>query len=568
MMRAAPHIMVIEDSPTQALKLQFMLDSQGWTASMCGDAESALEQLGGVLPDLVLVDFHLPRMNGDEFVRQIRMNVRTRELRVLMLTDSDTAETERKGFESGADAYVQKSADSDILLTRVHALLRKAKPSIMSHGAAPGFRRSRLLVVDDSPTYLYFITAQLEEEGHEVVAVASGREVLAKVEAEPFDCIVVDLVMPEMSGTDLCAHLDAIRRKHDQLFQIVILTARDSKEDMMRGLEAGADDFVGKSSESEILKARIRALLRRKFLHEENTRITGEFKNKELELERAHAAKQAAEARGALAEALERSNGELATAYRELQETQTQLVQSAKMASLGALVAGIAHEINNPLAFVSNHLGTVTRGVDALVPEIESHLSETGGRTLDKVRQRLEAMRLGVDRVEDLVVKLRTFSRLDEAEVKTIEIEESIESVLTLLQHKLADRLTIVRHYGEVKRVSCYPGPLNQVIMNVVANAIDAIEGSGTITIATGQVGPMLAISIGDTGIGIPAAIRDRVFDPFFTTKPVGAGTGLGLSISYGIVRRHGGLLEIRSEEGRGTEVTIKIPLEPEPRPA
>jgi two-component system NtrC family sensor kinase len=561
---AAPHIMVIEDSPTQALQLQFMLDGQGWTTSMCADAESALEQLGGVLPDLVLVDFHLPRMNGDEFVRRVRMNVRTRELRLLMLTDSDTTETERKGFESGADAYVPKSADPDILLSRALALLRKATPSIMAHGVAPGFRRSRLLVVDDSPTYLHFIRAQLEEEGHEVVAVSSGREVLEKVEDEQFDCIVVDLVMPEMSGTELCAHLDTLRRKHDQLFQIVILTARDSKEDMMRGLEAGADDFVGKSGESEILKARIRALLRRKFLHEENMRITGEFKNKELELERARAEKQAAEVRGALAEALERSNGELAAAYRELQEAQAQLVQSAKMASLGALVAGIAHEINNPLAFVSNHLGTVTRGLETLVPEIETHLSAAGGRTLDKVRQRLDAMRLGVDRVEDLVVKLRTFSRLDEAEVKTIEIEESIESVLTLLQHKLTDRLTVIRQYGDVKWVSCYPGPLNQVIMNVVSNAIDAIEDSGTITIATGRADTMLAISVTDTGCGIPAAIRDRVFDPFFTTKPVGAGTGLGLSISYGIVQRHGGLLEIRSEEGHGTQITIKIPLEPE----
>jgi two-component system NtrC family sensor kinase len=562
MKRTAPHILLVEDSPTQAMQLQYALDEQGWITTLCGDAESALQQIDAFLPDLLLVDFHLPRMNGDELVRRIRMNMRTRELQVLMLTDSDTLEIERRGFDCGADAYVPKSADPDILLTRINLLLRKAVPAFLAHGPAHGFHRSRLLIVDDSPTYRQFLTLELEQDGHEVVAVSSGSEVLERLETEAFDCIVVDLVMPEMSGTDLCARLDTLRRQQGQLFQIVILTARDTKEDMMLGLEAGADDFVGKASDGEVLKARIRAQLRRKFLHEENLRITGEFRNKEIELARARAEAEEATARADLAEALERSNHDLEAAYRELQETQSQLVHSAKMASLGALVAGIAHEINNPLAFVINHLTTVKRGMDSLLPEIEPHLSETGGRTLDKVRQRLDAMRLGVDRVEDLVVKLRTFSRLDEAETKTIQVEESIESVLTLLQHKLTDRLQIIRQYGPVKTLSCFPGPLNQVIMNVVSNAIDAIEGEGTITIATDVAGAMFCISIHDTGKGIPDAIKDRIFDPFFTTKPVGAGTGLGLSISYGIVQRHKGQLEIRSEEGFGTKVAIRLPLD------
>ncbi|MEE3622674.1 ATP-binding protein [Nitrospirillum sp. BR 11752] len=423
-------------------------------------------------------------------------------------------------------------------------------------------RRSRLLVVDDSPTYLLFITAQLQEDGHEVVGVSGGREALDRIERERFDCVVVDLVMPEMSGTELCQHLDRMRRQHDRLFQIIILTSRDNKEDMMRGLEAGADDFVGKASESEILKARIRALLRRKFLHEENLRITSEFRDKEMELERTRDERRIAQERAAMAEALERSHAELEEAYRELQDTQSQLVQAAKMASLGALVAGIAHELNNPLAFVGNHLGTIARCLENITPEIHGHLSEKGGRDLEKMRQRLAATRLGIDRVEDLVVKLRTFSRLDEAEVKEVEIEDSLESVLTLLQHKLSERIVVERKYAGPKRITCQPGPLNQVLMNVVGNAIDAIDGAGTITLETARNGPMFRLSVRDTGHGIPAAIRDRICEPFFTTKPVGSGTGLGLSISYSIIQRHRGRLEFHSEEGQGTEVVIEIPLD------
>ncbi|WP_049974328.1 sensor histidine kinase [Azospirillum sp. B4] len=263
-----------------------------------------------------------------------------------------------------------------------------------------------------------------------------------------------------------------------------------------------------------------------------------------------------------MTEALERSHAELAEAYRELQGTQSQLVQAAKMASLGALVAGIAHELNNPLAFVGNHLGTVARCLENVAPEMEGRLSEKGARDLDKMRQRLEAIRMGVDRVENLVVKLRTFSRLDEAEVKEVEIEDSLESVLTLLQHKLSGGITVVRKYDGPKRITCQPGPLNQVLMNVVGNAIDAIEGAGVLTLETGRNGTMFRLSVRDTGHGIPAAIRDRICEPFFTTKPVGSGTGLGLSISYSIIQRHQGRLEFHSEEGQGTEVVIEIPMD------
>jgi two-component system NtrC family sensor kinase len=312
----------------------------------------------------------------------------------------------------------------------------------------------------------------------------------------------------------------------------------------------------------EIIQARLRALIRRKLLYEENQRIAREFQEREMALVRARAEKEAAEVRAALADQLAETNRRIEAANRELRETQAQLVQSAKMASLGQLVAGVAHEINNPLAFVISHLATVDSGFQDIFPEVEPKLSRKAMARLDKIRQRLRDMRLGLDRIRDLVVKLRTFSRLDEGEFKHVDIEECIESVLTLLQHRLKGGIKVTRKYGDVKIVPCYPGPLNQVIMNVISNAIDAIEDEGEITIATGRSGPMFFITITDTGKGVPAAARDRVFDPFFTTKSVGEGTGLGLYISYGIVKKHGGEIEICGEEGKGTEVIVRIPME------
>jgi two-component system NtrC family sensor kinase len=230
------------------------------------------------------------------------------------------------------------------------------------------------------------------------------------------------------------------------------------------------------------------------------------------------------------------------------------------MASLGELVAGVAHEINNPLAFVISHLTTVMEGLAGILPEVEPHLSDKSHIRLNKLQQRLQDMQTGLERIKDLVIKLRTFSRLDEGEFKQVNIEECIESVLTLLQYRLKDRISVVRKYGDDNIIRCYPGPLNQVIMNVISNAIDAVEGQGVITITTSKTDSNYTISIADTGIGIPDDIRDRVFEPFFTTKPVGQGTGLGLSISYGIVKKHGGEIGIKSEPGKGTKMIITIP--------
>ena len=274
--------------------------------------------------------------------------------------------------------------------------------------------------------------------------------------------------------------------------------------------------------------------------------------------------------RAAMAEQLSLANQELKIANQRLQETQTQLIQTEKMASLGQLVAGIAHEINNPLAFVLNHLFTVESGLAKIATEAEPHLSEAGRTRLEKVRSRVAEMQEGLNRVKALVLDLRTFSRLDEGGFKSVDIPESIDSVLLLLKYRTNGHIQVEKRYGPERTLYCCGGRINQVLMNLIANAMDAIAGEGKIVVTTGHTqGPaqdVFFISIQDTGSGIPESIRGRLFDPFFTTKPVGQGTGLGLAIAYGIVRDHEGSIEVESQEGRGSEFKIQIPLDLEAR--
>ena len=267
-----------------------------------------------------------------------------------------------------------------------------------------------------------------------------------------------------------------------------------------------------------------------------------------------------------LAEKLVQANRELEEANRSLKDIQAQLIQAGKMASLGRLVAGIAHEINNPLAFVLNNLFIVENGLDRVIPEAAPHLSQHSLRKLRRVRARLAEMGEGLNRVKEPMVSLRTFSRLDEGEFKTIDVGESIDSVLLFLKHKMHGRIRVEKRYGAARKLSCYAGRLNQVWMNLLDNAVDAIAGAGKIVIRTSQADGVFVISVRDSGAGIPETIRSRIFDPFFTTKAVGQGTGLGLAISQGIVQDHHGSIEVASEMGVGSEFHVKIPLDLESR--
>ena len=275
---------------------------------------------------------------------------------------------------------------------------------------------------------------------------------------------------------------------------------------------------------------------------------------------------------------IEEKNARLTELIETMKRMQDQLVHSEKMASLGQLVAGIAHEINNPVNFISANitpLKNYIRDVKTLIARYDEHVhsDEALREAILQIKREIEFdfliddldvlirdVESGAIRIKRIVQDLRNFSRLDEAELKTIDLHQSLDTTLNLLGHIYEGRITVSKNYGDVPPVDCYAGQLNQVFMNMLANAGQAIAEKGNVWITTRLDGGQVVISIRDDGKGIPEDALPKIFDPFFTTKDVGEGTGLGLSISYGIIEKHHGDITVNSKVGEGTEFIIRIP--------
>jgi two-component system NtrC family sensor kinase len=264
----------------------------------------------------------------------------------------------------------------------------------------------------------------------------------------------------------------------------------------------------------------------------------------------------------------------------QLQNTQLQLIQTEKMSSLGQMVAGIAHEINNPIGFIQGnvtHLTTYFQDLCQLLNQYQQAYEPTAEikatiKTIDleflleDTEKVLGSLNLGTNRVQDIISAMRNFSRLDEAEVKAVDIHEGLDSTLLILNNRLKYGVDVIKQYGDLPQVNCYPAQLNQVFSNLITNAIDAMEEADcdpkTLTISTQAVADdRVQITIKDSGPGIKAGVKHKIFDPFFTTKAIGKGTGLGLGICYQIIQKHDGTITVESELGQGTEFTITLPI-------
>ena len=409
----------------------------------------------------------------------------------------------------------------------------------------------RLLVVDDEEM-VRNVFAQCLNKRYSCEKAANAQEALDWLQREQFALVITDIQMPGLGGIELL-------RKINELYRdtaVIIVSAVDRTQRVIDAIRSGAYDYLVKPCELDVLELCVdRALQRRTLL-----RNARKYK-----------------------EDLEKRNEELARRKAELERIQEQLVHSEKMASLGQLAAGVAHELNNPAGFILGNMAALPDYVERLQRLLSTYeaanLSEVDAQIVAAVKQEADYehilcdlqsiakdSREGAERIKAIVQNLRLFSRLDESEIKEVDLHEGIDSTVRLLsQYFTGSEISIQREYGNLPRISCYAGQLNQLWMNLLVNAAQAIgDAKGEVKIKTFCQKETVAISISDTGMGIPPEHLNRIFDPFFTTKEVGEGTGLGLSISHGIVARHGGRLTVKSIVGQGTTFDVVLPIDPQ----
>ena len=449
-----------------------------------------------------------------------------------------------------------------------------------------------ILIVDDSPADLEVLSKTLTDAGFEIAIAIDGESALEQVGYELPTLILLDVLLPGIDGFETCRRLKM--NSLTQEIPIIFLTVLDDTLDKIKGLNLGAVDYISKPFQQEEVLARVRVQLKlyslTKTLERQNTQLKQEVEQRTA----AEAALQKLTVD--LEKRVEERTAKLKQTLSELQQTQMRLVQSEKMYSLGKMVAGIAHELNNPVSFIDGNLVYALHYIDGLlellhlyikhyqnpVPEIQEKAEKIDldfvMRDLPKL---LNSMQVGTERIAHLVKSLRNFSHLEQSEKKAVDLHQNLDNTLLILQHRLKPTskfpgVQIIKNYGTLPYVECYPGLLNQVFMNIFSNAIDALEESGInqqenertdqkiprIWIRTEATKDKVIIRFEDNGPGMPPAVSDRLFDPFFTTKSFGKGTGLGLAISYQIVvEKHGGRLECVSTLGEGAEFIIEIPL-------
>jgi signal transduction histidine kinase len=424
---------------------------------------------------------------------------------------------------------------------------------------------ARILLVDDNPTNLKVLSAAITSAGWTALVATDGESAIEQTEYAKPDLILLDVMMPGIDGFETCKRL---KTKGDTAaIPIIFMTALSDTVDKVRGLELGAVDYVTKPFQQEEVLARVRLHLKVYYLTQQ------------------------------LEEAVKERTAELTDSIHQLEQTQLQLIQNEKMSTLGQLVAGVAHEINNPVGFINGNLSCIKDYTADLlehlqmyqeqypetVEEIEDHAEDIDLEfLLEDLPKMLGSMEVGIERIRNISTSLRTFSRSDSQSKVSFNLHEGLDSTLLILRHRLKANETrpaveITKEYGELSTVKCYPGQLNQVFMNVLANAIDAMDEANqdksfedleaspnTVLIKTelDHKHHGVIIRIRDNGPGMAPEVRAKIFDHLFTTKTVGKGTGLGLSISRQIiVENHGGTIACESFLGQGTEFVISIPV-------
>lgn len=419
----------------------------------------------------------------------------------------------------------------------------------------------KILIAEDDFVSRLLVKKVVTKIGHEVIVTENGKQAWEAFQEHEPDMVISDWMMPEMDGLELCKRIRSSNKKNYSY--IMLLTAKDKTTDLVEVFDAGADDYIIKPFKPDELRSRIKS----------GERIS-RLESQHYELQ----------------ENLSIKNKKLDDALQNLKATQAQAMQSEKMASIGQLAAGVAHEINNPIGFVGSNLEALSDyltdyntllghyqvmaadlskgGADSLDPTVTALLEK-----ISQFEKKIEIDYLkedipdllkdcieGTSRVGKIVADLKNFAHPGNDKQMLMDINKGLESTLNVVANELKYKAIVIREFGNIPLVAAWPQKLNQVFMNILVNAAQAIVENGEIRIQTYATGQDVKIAISDTGSGISPSNLSKIFDPFFTTKAVGKGTGLGMNIAYNIIKEHKGIIEASSEIGKGTCFTITLP--------
>jgi two-component system, NtrC family, sensor kinase len=520
----ATPVLVIDDSSTFREALKDALERRNYRVVTATAGEEGLRLAATRRPAALIVDGVMPGMDGPTVIRSIRMDAVLRGLPCLLLTALDDEGAEIRALDAGADAFVRKDEDMDMILARFEAMMRtvRTEPQPLNELASP----KRILAVDDSLTYLHALAAVLRDEGYDVVLAHSGEEAIEMLAVQSVDCILLDLLMPGLGGQETCRRVKAVPELRN--IPLIILTAVEDRQVLIEGLGTGADDYIAKSSEFDVVRARVQAQIRRKQFEDENRRIREQLLRTELEAAEARAARQLAEAKAELVEELEYKNKELE-----------------------AFSYSVSHDLRAPL-----------RGIDgfsqALLEDYSDRLDETGQNYLHRIRA-------GAQRMGALIDDMLLLSRVSRTQIRRerVDLSSLAQAVIEELRRQTPNR-EIALHIQSGLFADADRGMMRILLDNLLGNA-------WKFTART--VGPRIELSaqtrdsetvfvIKDNGAGFDMAHAGSLFQPFqrLHGQDDFPGTGIGLATVQRIVDRHGGRISAEGKVGGGATISFVIP--------
>lgn len=542
-----PDVLVVDDSLTVRMDLQEAFEEAGYRAFTCATAAAARAAVGRSTPDLMVLDLVLPDGDGAQLLREFRGAAALCDVPAIMLC-TETEFRERAGAHGPRpQAFIGKPYDRTALLARAQAVREQRDGPSDDCTSHDGYR---ILAVDDSPTYLHALADQLQREGHTVLLAESGAAAIDLLERESVDCVLLDLVMSGMGGDETCRRIKS--RVDWRSTPVVMLTAREDRQAILGSFEAGADDYIGKSADFAVLKARLSAQLRRRHAEDDAQRMREQLYQKEIEAAEARANRELAEMRAAHLADLERKNAELRAKQHELQRAK----EAAEAASRQKdhFMAILSHELRTPLTPVIGKLSLLRR---------DSSLSPEHKAALEMIRRNVELETRLIDDLLDMTRIARGVLQLD---TRVVDVHEKVRDALEIYANEIKAHGMEVSVSLEASRhhVEGDPARLQQVFWNLVGNALKYTPDGGRIAVRSRDDDGQIIVEVQDSGIGIEPELMARIFSPFeqgeqTLTRRYG-GLGLGLSITRTLVELHGGSLTAFSEgHGKGSRFAVRL---------